>query len=72
MKTIIYSGYRLHWEGSIEPALSFATMAQVDKEIRAAARVAGISVRKARDLAYVVTESEYQAEQAEERFQKGE
>ena len=47
-------------------------MAQVDKEIRAAARVAGISVRKARDLAYVVTEEAYQVEREEERFQKGE
>lgn len=65
------SGYRLHWENSIEPAAAFHTMAQVRDEIRKAARVAGISVKQAKGLAYVVTEAAYQAERAEERDQRG-
>ena len=66
------SGYRLHWEGEIGQAQEFATMANVNAEIRAAARAAGISVRKAREFAYVVSEEAYQEERAEERYQKDE
>ena len=52
--------YRLHWEGQDAEPEVFATMKEVRKEIARQVRENGLSIKKATEFAYILTEKEYQ------------
>ena len=55
-------GYRLHWEGESSEATQFATMEDINTEIRKQAKACGLSYVQGCARAYVMTEDEWQAE----------
>lgn len=56
-------GYRLHFEGNEGEATACATMAAVRQIIRDEAKKAGVTIAKATQYAYIMTEADYLAEQ---------
>ncbi len=57
--------YRLHFEGETREAEKLTGMKAVRDTIREEAKKAGITIKKATDYAYIMTEEEYQEEQKE-------
>lgn len=62
------TGYRLHWEGSDDEPEAFSNMKEVREKIREEAAYMRMTIAKATDIAYIITEDEYQEEQEVKRL----
>ena len=59
-------GYRLHFEGEEGEPAQYRTMAEVRQAIRELAHECEITVKACTEMAYVLTEEEYQVLRKEE------